>query len=376
MRLAHFSDTHLGLRQLHYTLDGGRNTREQDIYDAFERTVDKIIELRPDAVVHSGDLFDGFHPSNTAIAVAFDQFKRLHAERIPTVVIAGNHSTPRVAATDHVFGLLDRLGCVHAVHAQPELIEIGELAVTAIPHCNDPDQLREWITNARPSPSHRFNVLVLHVGLNRFGTVGASEAGHISLSGETLEEVKDFTYIALGHLHKFDRARVNAVYAGSLERITWADDAKRKGVVAVDLTADPFDDDSGYVTLHPVESRRFERLPEIDASQTDNLTDAIVAAAGDKRVKESIVKLPIGNVTVDVFGAIDRRAIAKAFEDCLHLELDPHFIDGTSADGPHPGAPQELRDFLATRVPRGIEPDKFIARAEAYMTRAAEEIGA
>ncbi|MHB8695013.1 MAG: metallophosphoesterase family protein [Solirubrobacteraceae bacterium] len=376
MRLIHLSDTHLGLHQLHYTLDGGRNTREQDIYDAFERAVDKIIELRPDAVVHSGDLFDGFHPSNAAIAVAFDQFKRLHDARIPTVVIAGNHSTPRVAATSHVFGLLDRLGCVRAVHAQPEVIELGELAVTAIPHCNDPEQLHEWITHAQPSSKHRFNVLVVPIGLNLLGNAGASEAGHISFSGETLEEVKDFTYVALGHLHKFDRPRVNAVYAGSLERITWADDSKRKGVVEVDLTADPFDDESGYVMLHPIKNRRFLRLPEIDASHADNLTEAIVAAADDDRIKHAIVKLPIGNVTVDVFGAIDRRAINKAFEGCLRLELDPDLIDGTSAGGPHPGAPQELRDFLATRVPRGVEADKFIARAEAYMTRAAEEIGA
>jgi exonuclease SbcD len=376
MRLAHFSDTHLGLRQLHYTLDGGRNVREQDVYDSFERAVDKIIELRPDAVVHSGDLFDGFHPFNAAVTVAFDQFKRLHDERIPTIVIAGNHSTPRVAATDHVFGLLDRLGCVHAVHAQPEVIELGELAVTAIPHCNDPEQLHEWITNARPSVKHRFNVLVVHVGLNRFGNVGVSEAGHISFSGETLEEVKDFNYIALGHLHKFDRVRVNAVYAGSLERITWADDTKRKGVVEVDLAADPFDDDSGYVTLHPIKNRRFLRLREIDGSLTANLTAAVATAAEDDRIKGAIVKLPIANVSVDVFGAMDRRAIAKAFEDCLHLELDPTFVDGTSGGSPHPGAPQELRDFLTTRVPRGIEADKFIARAEAYMTKAAEEIGA
>ncbi len=373
MKLAHLSDTHLGLRQLHYTLDGGRNTREQDIYDAFARAVDKIIDLRPDAVVHSGDLFDGFHPSNAAIAVAFDQFERLHEERIPTVVIAGNHSTPRVAASDHVFGLLDRLRCVHAVHEQPELVEIGELAVTAIPHCNDPNQLREWITQAKPSRAHRFNVLVAHVGLDGLGHVGASEAGHIALSGKTLEEVADFTYIALGHLHQFDRPRINAVYAGSLEQITRADDARRKGIVEVDLAADPLDD--SYVTQHKIKNRRFLTLPEVDGSQTDNLTAAIVAAGKRHDIGGAIVKLPIRDVPVETYGAIDRRAIAKAFKACLHLELDPDFVDATSA-GPHPGAPQELRDFLATRLPRGVEPAKFIARAEAYMTKAAEEIGA
>ncbi|MEA2440130.1 MAG: repair protein SbcD/Mre11 [Thermoleophilaceae bacterium] len=373
MKLAHLADTHLGLRQLHYTLDGGRNTREQDIYNAFERAVDKIIELRPDAVVHSGDLFDGFHPSNTAIAVAFDQFKRLEEEGISTVVIAGNHSTPRVAAVDHVFGLLDRLGCVHAVHAQPEVVEIGELAVTAIPHCNDPGQLREWLTDAKPSATHRFNVLVGHLGLDGLGRVGASEAGHIALSGETLEEVAGFTYIALGHLHQFDRPRINAVYAGSLERVTWTDDTRRKGVVEVDLAADPLDE--RYVTLHPIENRRFLTLPEVNASQTANLTAAIVAAAERDDIAGAIVKLPIRDVPVEIYGAIDRRAIAKAFKLCLHLELDPEFVDATSA-GLHSGAPQELRDFLATRVPRGVEPAKFIGRAEAYMTKAAEEIGA
>lgn len=373
MKLAHLSDTHLGLRQLHYTLSGGRNTREQDIYDAFERGVDRIIDLHPDAVVHAGDLFDGFHPSNAAIAVAFDQFKRLHEEGIPTVVIAGNHSTPRVAATDHVFGLLDRLGGVRTVHKQPEVIAIGELAVHAIPHCNDADQLHDWITAAKPSPAHRFNVLVAHLGLEGLGHVGASEAGHIALSGETLEEIRDFTYIALGHLHQFYRPRVNAVYAGSLERITWADDARRKGIVEVDLAKDPLDDT--FVTPHPVKNRRFLKLPGIDGSQTDNLTAAIVAAADRNDIDGAVVKLPISDVPVEIYAAVDRRVIAEAFEACLHLELDPHFVEATSA-GPHPGAPQELRDFLASRVPRGIEPAKFIARAEAYMTKAAEEIGA
>ena len=39
MRFAHLSDTHLGYRQY------GLIDREKDFYDAFERIVDKIIEL-------------------------------------------------------------------------------------------------------------------------------------------------------------------------------------------------------------------------------------------------------------------------------------------------------------------------------------------
>lgn len=373
MKIIHLSDTHLGVRQLHHTNDAGRNVREQDVYDAFEHAIDRIIELRPDAVVHAGDLFDGYHPSSAAMVVAFDQFKRLHDERIPTIVIAGNHSTPRVATADHVFGLLNRIGFVHAVHARPQVVEIGELAVTAVPHSNDPEQLHEWITSAQPSGDHRFNVLVAHVGLDGLSHVGASEAGNIMLSGETLEAVSEFTYIALGHLHKFDRPRLNAVYAGSLERITWADDAREKGIVEVDLTANS--EDEAYATLHPIAGRSFLRLSEIDADSTDSLTAAIVGAAQRDDLVGAVVKLPIRNVTVEVFGAVDRRQIAAAFQGCLHFELDPQFVDAPSADA-RTTAPQDLRDFLASRVPRGVEPSEFIARAEGYMTKAAEEIGA
>jgi exonuclease SbcD len=374
MRIVHLSDTHLGVRQLHYANDRGRNVREQDVYDVFIAAVDKIIELRPDAVIHAGDLFDGYHPSAAALGVALDQFARLYEAQIPTIVIAGNHSTPRVAATDHVFALLNRFGCVHAIDKEPEVIRIGELAVTAIPHCNDAAQLRTWMTDARPQNDAGFNVLVAHLGFSGLGHVGASEAGSVEISGEALEAVGDFTYIALGHLHQFDRVRTNAVYSGSLEQITWADTSK-KLIVEVDLAADPLDDDGSYLVKHFLSCRKHLRLPEIDASQADNLTEAIVAAADRADLDRAIVKLPIRNVPVEVFSAIDRRQINAAFASCLHFELDPAFSDAPSAAA-NPAAPQDLRDFLSGRIPRGVEPSDFIARAEAYMTKAAEEIGA
>lgn len=374
MKIVHLSDTHLGVRQLHYTNDRGRNVREQDVYGAFVAAVDKIIELRPDAVVHAGDLFDGYHPSAAALGVALDQFARLHEAQIPTIVISGNHSTPRVAATDHVFALLNRFGCVHAVNEQPDVIRVGELAVTAIPHCNDAARLHTWMTDARPQDDAGFNVLVAHLGLSGLGHVGASEADSVEISGEALEAVGDFTYIALGHLHQFARVRTNAVYSGSLEQITWADKSK-KLIVEVDLTADPLDDDGPYLAKHILPCRKHVRLPEIVASQADNLTEAIVAAAERNDLKDAIVKLPIRGVPVEVFRAIDRRQINVAFARCLHFELDPDFADAPSAAA-NPAAAQDLRDFLAGRTPRGVEPSEFIARAETYMTKAAEEIGA
>ncbi|HWX98146.1 MAG TPA: hypothetical protein VNZ01_14990, partial [Solirubrobacteraceae bacterium] len=115
-------------------------------------------------------------------------------------------------------------------------------------------------------------------------------------------------------------------------------------------------------------------LPAVDASQTENLTEALVAAAQRDDLSGAIVKLPIRSVTVQAYGAIDHRQVSAAFKDPLHLELDPTFADAVT--GGSPAAPQDLRDFLSRRVPRGVESSEFIARAEACVTRAAEEIGA
>lgn len=371
MRIVHLSDTHLGLRELHHTDAEGRNVREQDVYAVFSRAIDRAIELKPAAVVHSGDLFHGHHPSAAALGVALDQIGRLRAAGIEFVVIAGNHSTPRVRAIAHPFSLLERFG-VDAVHGQPRRFRFGELSVTAVPHSLDHEEMAGWIAGAGPDPEARFNVLVAHVGLAGLARVGAGEPEAVELPGEILESVAAFDYIALGHLHQFDRPRVNAVYAGSPERLSWADRASRKGIVEVDLAADPLD--RGFVTLHELEGRPRKRLATVDGGSGD-LTGKLVRLAKGKGLEGAIVRVPIANVSFERFGAIDRRKVGEAFARCLHFELEPQFVESGSG-APQPAAPAELRDFLARRVPAGVESEVFVTRGESYMTRAAEDIGA
>lgn len=372
MKIVHISDTHLGVRELHHTDAKGRNVREQDVYDAFARAIDRALELKPATVVHSGDLFHGYHPSSAALGVALDQIERLRSAGIDLVVDAGNHSTPRGSAIEHPFSLLERFG-VDAAYTQPRRFRYGELGVTAVPHSHDHEQMAGWITAAEPDPEARFNVLVAHAGLAGLARVGAGEPGSAELPGEILESVATFDYIALGHLHQFERPRINAVYAGSLERLSWADRSPRKGIVEVDLAADPMD--KAFLRLHEIEGRPRKRLPAIDGGGSRDLTQAICKLAKGKGLEGAIVKVPIANVSFEKFGAIDRRKIGEAFALCLHFELEPDFVESGSG-APQPAAPVELRDFLARRVPAGIESELFVARGESYLARAAEDIGA
>ena len=104
MRLIHFSDTHLGFTEsAKVDPETGINFREQDVYRAFNAVIDHAISRKPDLVIHAGDLFHSARPSNRAIVSALVGFQRLSAARIPVVLIAGNHSVPRVAATGCIF---------------------------------------------------------------------------------------------------------------------------------------------------------------------------------------------------------------------------------------------------------------------------------
>lgn len=372
MRIAHLADTHLGARRLHYTDERGRNLREQDIFKSFAAAVDRILELEPALVVHAGDLFDGYHPSAAAMGVALDQFDRLRKAEIEVVVIAGNHSTPRSAALEHPFAILERFG-IHAVYGEPRQLRFGGLSIAAIPHCGEEELLHSWLAAAEPDASADFNVLAAHLGLSGLSRVGAGEPGSLEFSGEVLEAGKDFDYIALGHLHEFDRIRLNAAYAGSLERLSWADRSKEKVFVEVDLSLEPTAE--GFMQAYAVQTRPQVALASIDASGAENLTALICAAAESVGLEDAIVRLPIRAVSLEAFGAVNRREVNDAFRDCLHLELDPEFVDRSAGELATP-RPQDLRDFLSQRKPEGVELDVFLERAEAYMTRAAEELGA
>ena len=118
MRIAHIADTHVGFYAYRRSdPETGINQREVDVYRAFVRMVDSLIEKRPDLVLHAGDLFDSVRPSNRALSVVLEQLLRLSREKIPVVLIAGNHSTPRLRETGSVFRLFEHIEGVHpSVH--------------------------------------------------------------------------------------------------------------------------------------------------------------------------------------------------------------------------------------------------------------------
>jgi DNA repair exonuclease SbcCD nuclease subunit len=332
--------------------------REQDVYRVFEEAIKRIIELKPDAVIHAGDLFDSYHPTSRALGAALDALRRLKRARIPVVVIAGNHSTPRYAHVGHVFEVLERFGGVHAVWREPQTIELGDLAVHAIPHHPDPQLLEQSIYAAEPRAGLT-NVLMLHAGLDGLARVGAGESGSVSISGGSLEAVAGFDYIALGHLHAREGVRVNACYAGSLERLSFADQEVRKGFIEADLSLTATD--PGRVRFHDTTPRAMATIGPIDGSSDGDLVDQIIDAAAEIELEGAIVRCLLVGVDQERFRTLDLPRLRSHFALCLHFELRPEYAHTP----PGVGAPQDLRAFLAARGKRqGLQLEELLERTQ------------
>jgi len=369
MKICHLADTHLGYRNFAKLSDAGINQREADVYAAFKEAIERIVELRPDAVIHAGDLFDSYHPTNRALGVALDGFRALEHAGIPVIVIGGNHSTPRYTSTGHVFEVLARFGSVRAVWQEPERLRISDLAVYAVPHDADAERLEEAIRGAQPDPKAAYNVLALHVGLDGLARVGTGEAGSVSLDAATLEAVGDFDYIALGHLHAREGVRVNACYAGSLERLSFAETAKAKGFYEIDFALDALA--PGRVRPHDVTTRPMHDLGLIDGSSEGEPAERIIAAANGLDLDGALVRCRIAAVSQDRWRAMDIAAVRRHFSACLHFELRPEFA-GTELRAV--GAPEDIGSFIAARLQKGENAEELTTRAQRLLAEADQAI--
>lgn len=323
MRIVHMSDTHLGF-SAYSKLDTGEgiNQREADIYAAFQQAIDKAIELRPDLIVHSGDLFDTVRPQNRAIDFALRQLLRLSDAGIETVLISGNHSTPRLRETGNIFRIFEHLKHLHPIHEPgPAKVRVNDLTVTAIPHSVNPS-LQELLSQASPSEDTRFNILVLHAGILDSDTYKMDEFNEQSVSLSSID--KGWDYVALGHFHKSSKVGNNAYYSGSTERLGFGETGQKKGILEVDLA-------SGEVKFHELAIREMVELKHLDASGLASLE--ILQEARDvlstSSIEDKIARLVISGVSSDAYKSLDVSAIRRMGGSALHFELK---IDRVESD--------------------------------------------
>ncbi len=257
MRFFHLSDLHLGKHLHHY------NLKEDQIHILKELT-DYARQLHPDAIVIAGDIYDKSVPSAEAVTM-FDGFlTELAAIRpvIPIFMIGGNHDSGE--RLDYVRKLLDS----HEIYIsgrppiKPEehlrkvtlQDEYGPVHFYLMPFLKPsyvrnvfPEEILEDYTDAvgkliqreRPDYSQR-NVLVSHqfyTGNGQTPQTCDSELVQVGgLDNVDIVTIKDFDYVALGHIHGFQQVGMPYIrYCGTPLKYSVSEADHNKGLTVVTL---------------------------------------------------------------------------------------------------------------------------------------------
>jgi len=331
LRILHFSDTHLGYNDLDILDENNINQREADFYDAFTQVVNQIVEIKPDYIIHTGDLFHRSSPSNRAITFALEQFKIIDDLDIPFVLIAGNHSTPRTNLSSPILKIFENFKNVYASYSQEyKKIEFDDVVFHTLPHMNDDSIALDQIELCESSiDTRKKNIMMMHC------TVGAwylmNEYGEWVYPSDKEYIFEKMDYVALGHWHGFGAVSIkgtkekyeNVFYSGSLERTSLNDKRNEKGFVVLDIEDDLLN------TLH-VEYKQINirpiRAKEIDCSDYEQSIQDIDSSD----TLNAIVDVKLTNLSSLQSIDIQNSSIKELFPDAMSVNIKREFKNSSS----------------------------------------------
>ena len=241
MRFMHMADTHLGHAPYHL------EEREEDIYENFRNLIDTAIEERVDFIVHSGDFFHSFRPSNIARKVFMDQMRKLEERGIRVFGVLGDHDFPKRRDSDPLvlYPHVKLLGYrKEGDSIVPDIVEYKGATLVGLPSLRGSHKKVELLRNLlggldKILQGRRNVILVLHQAIKEYFSIEGQyelELGHLP---------RNIDYYALGHLHdrRYERfGRGYLAYAGSIDIMRRSEIAgwerNGKGAYIVDMDGD------------------------------------------------------------------------------------------------------------------------------------------
>lgn len=263
MRFFHISDLHIGKQLFLHSL-----REEQE--DVLAQIVERAKEYRPDAILISGDIYDRTVPSAEAYEM-FDTFLNHLSEiepNIPVLMIAGNHDNairlnyastflskskiylsvmpPRNPGEKlKKITLEDEFGQVHFYFlpfTKPGYVRLLAQEEEGKEINSYDDAIRFLIEREKIDFSER-NVLLAHqffVSGTVTPEVCDSEQRYLSVGGVDsvdIEWVKEFDYVALGHIHGAQRIGKEWIrYSGTPLKYSVSEQNQKKGITMVTIS--------------------------------------------------------------------------------------------------------------------------------------------
>ena len=291
MKFFHLSDLHIG-KQLH------RYNLKEDQQVILKEVITYAKELRPDAIVIAGDIYDKSVPSAEAVNV-FDEFLTDLSE---ILIISGNHDSPdrlkyasEILKRHHIY-LAGNVPERPEEHIEKVTLHdaYGEVDFYLLPFMKPAyvknifvdgtpetysDAVKEIIKREKIDYKDKRNVLVSHqfyVG-EKAESPETCDSEVFSVGGidnVDIGSVKEFDYVALGHLHGAQCiGKPEIRYCGTLLKYSVSESTQNKSLTVVTLKAKGEKPEIENYPLHPLRDVRKKKgtLDEIikEAQETE-----------------------------------------------------------------------------------------------------------
>ena len=353
MRIVHIADSHLGYSAYSKLSLNGVNQREEDIYNAFDQVVDFSLNppdgIRPNFVIHAGDLCDSVRPPNRTIAFALSRLLKLSKQGIKVILISGNHETPRLNQTGHIFRIFESIKGVHSLYkeetSQLEFVEQHvPLRFCCLPHFKDQKNFLDQLYAVEPEKS-RINILLVHAGIEGMSEFRFGSVNERIVPAEYLTTSWD--YMAFGHLHRHVEVNERVCYPGAIERFSFKEADEHPGFVVLDIkNKNEIIKSFVYLKTRPMETWKLD-CSGISAENLMNILKGKLKNASNK-----IVRVDLNRIERDSYSCLDFNSIRILSSNCLHFELRPTFPEEKRVEVPSAriiSLESELDEFIASQ---------------------------
>ena len=343
IRLVHFADVHVGMENYgRLDTDSGTSTRVRDFLDRIDEVIQYACDNDADIAVFAGDAFKTRDPNPTYQREFAIRMKKL-ADKMPLLLLVGNHDVPGMASRASSVDIFDALNVPNvtvgdgsggkviettngplflgwlAYQMRNRLLvkdeykdkSVNDLDMALLNKVGDiigdlSDQAKRYDTIPRVFCTH------LSVSEAKLGSERSVMLGKDITIDKSLFDQDVWDYIALGHIHKHQDVNKGSypavVYSGSLERIDFGEEKEPKGFCWVELQRSSTSWEFVSVNARPFLTIR------VDVRGDSDPTESILKKIASKDISGVVVRLVLQIKTHDLQKIKDKE-IANALSD-------------------------------------------------------------
>ena len=353
IKIVHFSDLHFGSGERYGSLnpETGLNRRFEDFIAALDKPINFAVDNKVDLAIFTGDTYKHATPEPIYQREFAKRIKRLSSNKIPTILLVGNHDILyRIDGSD-ALDIYDTLQIESVtVFNKIELKNIetknGVVQVISLPHitksrllakeeyrnlsAKEQDQLMiEKVKEALKGCLEKLDPLLPAILLGH-GTIETAQFGaeqDLSI-GKVLSYPLNFfqksqlDYVGFGHIHRHQILQEEfplILYAGSLERVDFGEENEDKGFMCLELEKGKVKYE--FISTNP---RKFITI-SCDRTHSQNLQTDLENEIKSKKQPGAIIRLKY-KINEEDLGYIDQEKIKPMLSDSFAFTIQSEII--------------------------------------------------